>query len=271
MKPNKILSASLIDLIFDGRNKEYGAYELRKNDSQRTKVALSLTISIVALVLTITTLANSYKKDAIISNATPGVVLTAFDETKPPEELPKPEVKPQVEPTQTQKFTEPKIVDKEILTDPPPSVADLDSSLIGLETIKGKPHIFTASPPEEIGGSTGILDKKITNEDDEIRTTVDVPAKFEGNWVRFLQTNLNAETPVNNGAGPGRYSVVVQFVVDKEGNVSDIKALTNHGYGVEEEAVRVLKKAPKWQPAIAAGYTVKAYHKQVIVFEVVEE
>ena len=66
MKPNKILSASLIDLIFDGRNKEYGAYELRKNDSQRTKVALSLTISIVALVLTITTLANSYKKDAII-------------------------------------------------------------------------------------------------------------------------------------------------------------------------------------------------------------
>ena len=65
--------------------------------------------------------------------------------------------------------------------------------------------------------------------------------------------------------------MVVQFVVDKEGNVSDIKALTNHGYGVEEESVRVLKKAPKWQPAMAAGFTVKAYHKQVIIFEVTGE
>jgi len=59
-----------------------------------------------------------------------------------------------------------------------------------------------------------------------------VPAKFEGNWIRFLQKNLNANVPVDNGAGPGRYSVVIQFVVDKEGNVSDIKALNNHGYGV---------------------------------------
>lgn len=72
-------------------------------------------------------------------------MLTAFEETKPPEELPKPEVKPQVEPTQTQKFTEPKIVDKEILTDPPPSVADLDSSLIGLETIKEATHFYRKS------------------------------------------------------------------------------------------------------------------------------
>ena len=63
MEPNKILSASLIDVIFDGRNKEYGAYELRKTDSQRTKVALSATIAVVTLALCGATLANSYKKD----------------------------------------------------------------------------------------------------------------------------------------------------------------------------------------------------------------
>ncbi len=271
MESNKILSAPLIDVIFDGRNKAYGAYELRKTYSQRTKVALSLTIAVVALILTGTTLANSFKKEQRRNNAPPGHVLTEIEEAKPPEELPDKKKKIEVEQVQTQKFTEPKIVDKEIITDPPPSIDDLDSNKIGLETLKGKPDIFTSSPPEEIGGGTGILDKKYTNEMDEIRTTVDVPAKFDGNWVRFLEKNLNAETPVNNGAGPGRYSVVVQFVVDKEGNVSDIKALTNHGYGVEEEAIRVLRKAPKWQPAIAAGYTVKAYHKQVIVFEVLEE
>ena len=271
MEPNKILSASLIEIIFDGRNKEYGAYELRKNDSQRTKVALSVTITVVALVLTGTTLANSFKKDVVRNNAPPGIVLTEIEERKPPEELPEPEKKPEVVQVQTKKFTEPIIVDKEVITDPPPSIGELDSTRIGLENIKGKPEIFTGSPPEEIGRGTDIIEKKVIRDIDEIKTTVDVPAKFEGNWIRFLQKNLNAEVPVNNGAGPGRYSVVVQFVVDKEGNVSDIKALTHHGYGVEEEAVRVLKKAPKWQAAIAAGYSVKAYHKQIIVFEVMEE
>jgi protein TonB len=112
---------------------------------------------------------------------------------------------------------------------------------------------------------------KINEESDAPRMNVEVPAKFVGNWQNFLRKNLNAEIPVNNGAGPGRYSVVVQFVVDKEGNVSEIKPLTNHGYGVEEEAVRVLKKATKWEPAIQNGYPVKAYHRQIITFEVVEE
>jgi protein TonB len=76
---------------------------------------------------------------------------------------------------------------------------------------------------------------------------------------------------VDNGAPAGRYSVVVQFVVDKEGNVSDIETLTHHGYGLEEEAVRVLKKATKWEPAIQNGIKVKAYRRQVITFEVNDE
>ncbi len=270
MEPNKILSASLIDVIFDGRNKEYGAYELRKNDSKRTKAALSITIAVVAVVLTGTTLANSFKKDERRSNLPPGIVLTAVEELKPPEKLPEPEVKPE-EQMKTEKFTQIVIVDKDDI-DPPPSQDDLDSAGIDIVTKEGKPDIFTADPPNGPGKDPGgIIQPKEVKEPEEIRTTVDVTAKFEGNWIKFLQKNLNAETPVNNGAAPGRYSVVIQFVVDREGNVSDIKALTNHGYGVEEEAVRVLKKAPKWQPAIAAGYIVKAYHKQVIVFEVLEE
>ncbi len=112
MEPNKILSASLIDVIFDGRNKEYGAYELRKNDSQRTKVALCVTIAVVALVLTGTTLANSFKKDVVRNNAPPGIVLTRIEEIKPPEELPEPEEKP-AEQMKTERFTQIIIVDKD--------------------------------------------------------------------------------------------------------------------------------------------------------------
>jgi protein TonB len=59
--------------------------------------------------------------------------------------------------------------------------------------------------------------------------------------------------------------------VDKEGNVSDITPLTNQGYGMEEEAMRVLRLAAnKWEPAIQNGYKAKAYHKQMITFEVVD-
>ena len=74
-----------------------------------------------------------------------------------------------------------------------------------------------------------------------------------------------AEVPVNNGAPAGRYSVVVRFVVDIDGSISNIQALTNHGYGLEEEAIRVIKKSKKWGPAYLNGSHVKAYKKQVII------
>jgi protein TonB len=61
---------------------------------------------------------------------------------------------------------------------------------------------------------------------------------------------------------------VVQFIVDKEGNISDVKALTNQGYGMEDEAVRVIKKGPNWTPAQQNGRYVKAYRKQPITFVV---
>jgi periplasmic protein TonB len=272
MEPNKILSATLIDVIFDGRNKEYGAYELRKTNSKRTKASLSITIAVVALALAITTMGNTYKKKEVVYKIGPDMNLIDIRKVeKPPEKLPEPEVKPE-EPVQTKKFTAPQIVPDDLFKEPLPAQDDLDSAAIGLITKAGKPDIFVVEPPTGPGGDTkGIIEPKVVKETEEIRTSVDVTAKFEGDWVKFLIKNLKPETPVNNNAPAGRYSVVVQFVVDKEGNVSDIKALTNHGYGVEEEAIRVLKKAPKWQPAIAGGFQVKAYHKQVIVFEVLED
>jgi len=71
-----------------------------------------------------------------------------------------------------------------------------------------------------------------------------VDAKFTGNWKTFLERNLNANIPVDNAAPAENYTIDVQFVVDTNGIVSDIKPLTNLGYGMEQEAVRVLKKQP---------------------------
>lgn len=270
MEPNKILSASLIDVIFDGRNKEYGAYELRKTDSQRTKVALSVTIAVVALALCGATLANSFKKSERRNNETPGIILTDVEEIKPIEKLQEPEAEPEVEPVKSEIFTAPEIMEDEEVDQPPPSQDDLEFAKIDVVKRDGIEDSGRVKA-DVIDDGKGIIPTKTDDESDAPRMIVEVPAKFSGNWINFLKKNLNAETPVNNGAGPGRYTVVIQFVVDKEGNVSEIIPLTNHGYGLEEEAVRVLKKASKWEPAIQNGYKVKAYHKQLITFEVVEE
>ncbi len=87
-------------------------------------------------------------------------------------------------------------------------------------------------------------------------------------WRRYLETYMNVMVPYNNGAPIGKYTIVVQFIIEKGGNVSDVKALTNFGYGMEEEAVRLIKDGPTWTQAMQGGKNVKAYHKQPITFVV---
>lgn len=271
MEPNKILSAQLIDLVFDDRNKEYGAYELRNTYSRRIKKSLLITTVVAGLAFGGAVLANSVKKADRRYVISPIVELTAIKDEVPPEKLPEPEQKPPPEEVQTQKFTPPEIVDDKDFKEPPPSIDDLDSAKIDVFSKEGKKDVFIADPPQDPGDSKGIVQDKSNKESDEPFMSVEIDAKFIGNWKSFLERNLNAGVATDNNAPAGRYSVVVQFVVDVEGNVSDIKTLTTHGYGLEAEAVRVLKKATKWEPAIQNGRKVKAYRKQVITFDVVDE
>lgn len=87
-------------------------------------------------------------------------------------------------------------------------------------------------------------------------------------WRQYLEKNLDGSVPVKKKAPAGIYTVMIQFIVDKEGNISYIKALTNHGFGMEEEAMRVIRLGPKWTPAIQNGHEVIAYKKQPITFVV---
>jgi hypothetical protein len=100
---------------------------------------------------------------------------------------------------------------------------------------------------------------------------VDIEARFPGGereWRKYLEKNLNPNVPYEGGAPAGTYTVFVQFIVDKEGNISEVKALTNHGYGMEEEVVKIISKGPQWVPASQNGRAVKAYRKQPVTFVV---
>ena len=107
------------------------------------------------------------------------------------------------------------------------------------------------------------------NANDKVFDKVEIEPSFPGGaakWRQYLEKNLDASVPVKKKAPDGVYTTVIQFIVDKEGKISDVKALTNHRYGMEEEAIRVIKKGPKWEPAIQNGRVVTAYRKQPITF-----
>lgn len=101
-------------------------------------------------------------------------------------------------------------------------------------------------------------------------TEADFPGGLLG-WRKYLERTLNASVPVKNGAPAGYFTVVVQFIVGTDGSISDVKALTHHGYGMEAEVVKLIERGPKWEPAIMFGEPVKAYRKQPVTFVVWEE
>lgn len=107
-----------------------------------------------------------------------------------------------------------------------------------------------------------------------VYSVVDVQAKFEGGdaaWRKFLERNYNRDIAVENGAPAGNYSVMVSFVVDVDGCVSDVRAENNPGSGVAEEAVRVIKMSGRWTPAIKNGRYVAYRQRQSMHLSLVEE
>jgi periplasmic protein TonB len=269
MDANKILSSDILDLLFEHRNKEYGAYTLRRTYNKRITIALLITAAVCLLSVGGSLLFSSLNKN---SNKVEGTEITLQEvkqEEKKIVEPPPPPPPPKVEPpkVETEKFTPPKIVKDEEVKEQPPKQEDLLEKKIAdfkQEGLKDTGTIVKELKKE-------VIETKKEEEEDKVFQKVEVEAAYDGDWKRFLEKNLSGDVATENGAPTGNYTVVVQFIVDKEGNVSNVEATTSHGYGMEAEAVRVIKKAPKWRPAQQNGRTVKAYRRQPITFQVVEE
>ncbi len=275
MEANKILKTDFLDLLFEDRNKAYGAYELRRSYNKRILTALGVTLGVGLLIFLSSFLAASNEDDSAAINIKDVELINVKEEPPPveppPPPPPKTEPPPKVEMT---KFTPPEIVkDEEVKKeDIPPDVEKLEETKIDVINQEGIKSSDIAVPVVDEGKAVVVV-KDETNYDQKF-TKVEVEADFPGGmgaWRKFLERNLSADVATSAGAPAGSYTVVVQFIVDKEGNVSEVKAQTSHGYGMEEEAVRVIKRSGKWTPAIQNGRQVKAYRKQPVTFMVTEE
>jgi len=271
MEANKILNADVLDILFEGKNKEYGAYDLRKTYNKRLTTALIITGSVFLLIFLISLLASALHKntndDFVVKD------LTLSQVKKPDKPLPPPPPPPKLPPPpkiETIKFTPPKIVkDEEVKPEEkPPENKDLDKAVVSTETQKGVEDPGVTAPPVQDAGTQVVA---APPDDNQIFTKVEQDAQFPGGdaaWKRYLERNLNASAPIDNGAPEGTYTVIVKFIVSKDGSISDVAAETNFGYGMEEEAVRAIKNGPNWKPGLQNGRNVNSYRRQPITFVV---
>jgi protein TonB len=273
---NKILSADILDIIFDGRNKEYGAYEMRKGYNKRLRFALiAMACFCVLLIggyfLSNVIAANANKKEIAVQD----VQLEDLQQEEkknepPPPPPPKPPEPPKVE---MAKFTPPKIVkDEEVKEEEkPPEMEKLEDTKIGNVNQEGIKDEGIVAPPVDDGKGVVEAPKKDEEDYDKTFTKVEIESEYpggQGAWLRYLNKNFRYPQEAIDNEIQG--TVVVQFIVDKEGVVSDVEAVSGP-QELRDEAMRVIKKSGKWTPAVQNGRQVKSYKKQPIVFKLESE
>ena len=263
METNKILSADVLDILFDGRNKEYGAYALRKGYNGRLGRSL-LVMGGVVVVLFMMSFVTRKGAQRVKPTAPDVVTLSiAPDHPLPPP----PRVPVHVPQVATVRDVMIRIVPDNVKTDPIPENKDLENVKISTQTLAGTPDDVVA-PPEPLGKGIGNVVEAPKVEDDGPLETVEIEATYPGGvaaWLQFLNRNFRyPEAAADENVGG---KVMVRFIVDKDGNVSDVEAISGPDKdGLREEAVRVIKKSGKWLPAVQNGRNVKSYRRQPVIF-----
>jgi protein TonB len=197
----------------------------------------------------------------------------------PPPPPPKPPEPPKVE---MAKFTPPKVVkDEEVKEEEkPPEVEKLEDTKIGTSNQEGIKDEGIVAPPVDQGG---VVEAPKSDDEDKVFQKVEIDAEFPGGtsaWFKYVQREIERNIDELQDDGKSG-TVVVLFIVDKEGGVSDVRAMPCSEAGVAkclgagsklaEVAVNAIKKGPKWKPAVQNGRNVKAYRRQPVTFKLEEE
>jgi protein TonB len=248
-----LLKKQWLDVVFEGRNKSYGAYQLRTSNSNTTAKALIIGGIIFTFLVSIPVLANLLPDDT--DDATLDTKITTVK--LPPKEKPKENLPPPPPPppkVDQVKFVKPVVAKAEEVVEEPPKIKEIVDKKIGAETIKGDPDAELTVEP------VGNGPKDVVEEDNNIYNTagIEVKPEFPGGMAKFYSyIQKNYQTPEEEGLNG---KVFVSFVVEKDGSLTDIKVIRDIGYGTGKEAIRVLKSCPKWNPGEQNGKKVRVLY-----------
>jgi protein TonB len=164
------------------------------------------------------------------------------------------------------KFVKPVVAKAEEVTEEPPKIEEIKDKKVGSETIKGDPNAkITVDEPVGTGPVAAVVE-----EDNNVYNTAGIEVKpdFPGGIDKFYKfVGNNYKTPEEEGL---KGKVYVTFVVEKDGSLTDIKVLRDIGYGTGAEAIRVLKKCPKWTPGEQNGKKVRVLYSLPITIQSAE-
>lgn len=263
------------DIVFDGKNKEYGAYQLRATSVKRhTKALLSvvivLALILTAIILVMTGVFKSADEDINAKNEQEEVVMAPEDIPEEEEQMEIPEQKPEEvqaeeEVAATQAVTEVKIVetvdkDREVKdqeqvlentaqlgADDHKGIEDVNRDRVVKEVVEVKP---VEKPKEEGPLSVAMVEQK---------------PSFPGGesaMYKWLQDNIIYPAAASEEGVQGK--VTVQFIVEKDGSITHIQVVRGKHPALDAEAARVIRKMPRWTPGRNNGQPVRVtYHLPV--------
>jgi len=271
MDINKILNADYLDILFEGRNKQYGGYELRKKYRRRATIAGLISVLVIGGAFGYSMI-NFDKK--VVVDATPvikDVVLAEPPPVDPKKPPPPPPVQPPPPVKPTVKFTPPVIKKNEEVKEeekPEPPKPE-ENKVVGPKTVAGteSPDAIDPSLNSTPGTGTGKA-VEAAPPPDKIFTSVEQVPEFPGGMAalqKYLANNIRYPAAAKEDGIQGR--VVLQFVVDKDGSVTNIVIQRDIGGGCGKEAVRVVSSMPKWKPGKQNGQAVKVYYTLPVSFK----
>jgi len=246
---NDIFSNEWCDLIFEAKNQLYGAYDLRRRSAKRHARALIIASILFILAITGPGLIKSIlpeRKEVDTSVRK----LTEIKIDQPKENILK-EIPPPPPPVRnTIKFTPPVIKPDEM-------VSEADEPKMQREVVEEKAAIGTVNfdkGTDDVAAPIAKDNSKITEEEEKPFQVVEQMPQFPGGeaeMMKFIKANLKYPVIAQEMGVSG--TVIVQFVVGRDGKISRIKVMRGIGSGCDEEAIRVLEKMPAWNPGKQGG------------------
>lgn len=272
MTNKEILQASLLDILFENRNKDYGAYILRRGYNHRLFSAMCSALSAAILLFILMSIGKKNRGEVNVSQESGTVVLRKIEwpADKPP--LPKETrtINKPVAKIAGAKFVS-QIVIKEDLkakVTTLPEVKDLENKEISAVNTSGIPYEGTVrifATPNAETENTDASSKEITFKANEREP--EFPGG-QGALNRFLKNNLN--TPDDLQAGEIK-TVHIRFLVGTDGMVSGLEIIQSGGSKFDKEVIRVCKKMPRWKPAFQNGTYVAVRYVLPVTFMGLEQ
>lgn len=263
------MEKSLNDIVFEGRNKLYGAYDLRKSYGQTIQRSVLMGVTLFLLMVM---LPNLYArlvpepKDSDIA-----YVVEANPVDIKVEVLPVPPAVEKVAPEVKMVRSLPPVVlpDNQVeIENIPPTTGELETALPGQEDISGIEDMGFIVPPSAPVANEKAVAVEVKAKTDEIFRIVEQAPEYRGGIAAmgaFLQKNL--KYPPSAAAAGIQGRVFVEFTVGKDGKIENVAAIKGIGFGCDEEAVRVVKLMQNWLPGKQSGSPVKVRFTLPIAFQ----